>query len=455
MLGPSGMGIQSLLGSAITTISQFGSLGIPQSSVREISAEHDVSKKKRTAKSINYLSATFGAIVSILCLIFSSQLSQWVFGDVSNKWMFMVVSVSIFFKAIENTQISIIQGLRYVRVLAKASLLVSLVTLVLSTPIYYIARINAIPYVIVLSSIISAAVFFIWRNNKLRADEKLSFAEFKKSSSSILGLGIALMLSNSIMSLFNLGLNMFINRIGSSSDVGLFQAANISTYSAINILVAVLASDYYPRLSATIEEKEKTSILVGTQIELLLLVLTPIIYFMVLFPQFFIKTLYSSEFLRVTSAIQIMALSLYFRVIWHSFSYVILAKGDRKTYLLVDAIIGNGLFFLGSMLGFYFNQIDGIALSYVIMSGMVMILLFVVCKQKYKMTFSKSSYILFVTLFVLCLAMLLVNKSSFSGIQATLCKVILATTMIYFVLYQLDLRLNVVAFFRIKLFGKQ
>ncbi len=59
------------------------------------------------------------------------------------------------------------------------------------------------------------------------------------------------------MSLFNLGLNMFINRISSSSDVGLFQAANISTYSAINILVAVLASDYYLGSLQRLKRKKK------------------------------------------------------------------------------------------------------------------------------------------------------------------------------------------------------
>ena len=455
LLGPSGMGIQSLLVSTITTIYQFGSLGITQSSVREISIEHDVSKKKLIVKSVNYLSVSLGAIISVLCFIFSSQLSLLVFGENGNKWMFMVVSASLFFNSISNAQIAILQGLRYIQILAKSSLLVSIITLILSIPIYYIGRISAIPYVIVLGYSISAIIIYLWRYKKFKANEKLSFDEFKLSSSSILSLGITLMLSNSIMSLFNLGLNMFINRIGSSADVGLFNAANISTYSAINILVAVLASDYYPRLSATINDRNKTSVLVGNQIELLLLVLTPIIYFMVLFPQIFVKVLYSSDFLSVTSAIQVMAISLYFRVVWHSFSYVILAKGDKKTYLLVDAIIGNGLFFLGNMIGFYFNQIDGVAFSYLIMSSIVMISLFIVCKEKYKMLFNKSTYFVFVVLLILCLAILFINTVSFSKIFLILFKVILTTTMISYVLFQLDHRLMIVVYIKKKLCRKK
>lgn len=83
-------------------------------------------------------------------------------------------------------------------------------------------------------------------------------SDIYKNANPILKMGINLMLSNCIMSLLNLLLNLYINEYGGSIDVGLYQAASICTYSAINIIVAILASDFFPlRLSSNIENYRK------------------------------------------------------------------------------------------------------------------------------------------------------------------------------------------------------
>lgn len=397
LLGPAGVGIQTLLVSTINTLHQFSSLGINQSSVREIAIEKEHTEKSKVIKVANILSVILGIIAAIICFVFSKQLSHFVFEKSDYTIMFQIVSVALFFESISNTQVAVLQGIRTVRTLAWASLVGSIISLLLSVPIYYYWRVDAIPFALILGYGSSALVYFIWRRKRIITKINIDKAEFKRVSAKILSLGITLMISSCIMTLLSMALNVFINRFGTSSDVGLYQAAYACTYSVVTVLVAILASDYYPRLSSMIDDKNKTEELINSQIELLELSLAPVVAIMCCFPEIVIKVLYSKEFLSVSYPVQLMGVALFFRILWHSLSYVILAYGDKKTYLFFDAIICNGLFFIGSMIGFYIGDIKGIGVSYLISSGLVMGILFTLVSLKYQI---KISSVLIVFLFV-------------------------------------------------------
>lgn len=441
LLGPSGIGVQSLLVSAITTMHQFTNLGISQSSVRAISIEPDSEKKKSVIKTLNILATLLGLGASIICLLFAAELSRLVYGTEEYKAMFMIVAASLFFESISNAQIAILQGLRLIVVLSKASLVGAFISLLISVPLYYFWRIESIPYVILSGYIVLAGVNYLYRRLRFNASIVLANDELKCNSKSILGLGMTLMASNGIMSIFALGLNTFIYRLGGNIDVGYYQAASVCTYSAINILIAILASDYFPRLSGNINDAKKSTALINAQIELLLLVLAPIVCFMVIFPSFFVRLLYSSEFLGINHAVQIMALSLLFRVVWHCFSYVILAKGDKKMYFLVDAILCNGLFFIGNMLGFYYLNLTGIATSYFVISGIVMLMLYFVVRNKYLIKISSSTLILGALILTGCMSVYLVNYFTTNMLKLML-NIIFLITMLFFVSWEIERKMK-------------
>ena len=409
LLGPSGVGILSLLNTTVTTIFQFTNLGISQSSVRDISIESDSEEKKKIAKTVNYLAIFLGIISSILCFIFSQVISNLVFGKLDYSFAFKIVAVSLFFQSVSSAQVSILQGLRMVVVLSKASLIGAIASLLLSIPLFYFWKIESIPYAIVLGYFITSLIYYIYRKKKYSLSILIDNVSFKTRTKSIIGLGVTLMVGNGIMAVFNLGLNTFINRFGSEVEVGYYQAASMCSYSAINILISILASDYYPRMASVIEDSKKSTEVLNAQIALLLLVLSPVVCFMIVFPTFFIHLLYSSEFILISGAVQIMSISLFFRIIWHCFSYIILAKGDKKMYLYIDAILGNGLFFIGNIIGFYFMKVDGIAISFVVISCLVMTILYILVSFKYHIKLEVFTIKLASFLFIICLVIYLFN----------------------------------------------
>lgn len=382
LLGPTGVGVQTLLISTLTTLFQFTNCGIVQSGVREISINSDFERRSRIIKTLNTMALCLGLIATAICFVFSSNLSKIVFGNREFAWMFQIVSVALLFESIATSQVAILQGIRAIKSLAVSSLIGSILVVIVSIPIYYFIGENAIPIVVALGFGLPAIVYFTCRKKFYKTSAKASGFN-KNHAKSILILGVALMAGNGIMALFSLCLNTFINLHGSSTDVGYFQAASTCTYSAINILVAILASDFFPRLSSQIENKSMAWEITNTQIDLFFLVLGPIISIMVLFPNFVINLLYSYNFLVVSDAVQIMGISLIFRIPWHCFSYIILAKGDRKKFLFIDALIGNGLFLGSNILGYYLYGITGIAISFVISSLLVCSILYITVSKSY------------------------------------------------------------------------
>ncbi len=104
-----------------------------------------------------------------------------------------------------------------------------------------------------------------------------------------------------------------------------------------------------------------------------------------------------------------MSLSLFFRVIWHAMSYIVLAMGDKKTYLIIDAIICNGFFFISNIVGYKFNNLTGIAYSYVVSSLLIMVILIFTVYYKYNISINKTTYKILSSLFCLCFLSFLVN----------------------------------------------
>ena len=443
LLGPAGMGVQSLLITTINTIYQLANLGVPQSSVRELAIQKTEEGKSKVLASINILSIILGVLAGFFSLVFSKQLSYLVFSSYEYQICFIIISLALFFESISGCEIAILQGLRETRRLAVASLFGAVLALVISVPLYYVWRVRAIPYVLSIGYALSAVVYYIYRKKKIRPVRKYSIKEVKSSMRSILQLGVTLMISNCIMSLLSMALNLVISKTGSYDDVGYYQAAYNCTYSFITILIAILASDYYPRLSEKIGDNEGTCGIISTQMRLFFFVLMPIISFIVCFPHAIVTILYSAKFYSIELPIQLMGIALIFRVIWQIFSYVILAKGDRKAFLCLDAFLGNGLFFVGNIVGFYFWGLRGLSISYLLMSLVVMLLLQTYVRLKYKLPVSfdiilKSVAFVFFSLFVVWFSI------QYNSLFAIFLKVLYFGIAVYFCLVSLQKELDIV-----------
>lgn len=396
-LGSAGLGINAILQSMLLTLNNVSSLGVFQSGVREISVnEGNPKTQNKVVAIVIKLVLICGILGFVITALFSPLLSYISFGGTS-KWLtFVVLGIGVSFYTLTHGEMTILQGLRKNIFLAKSSIVGAVLSLLVCIPCYCLCGQDGVVIAIVLSYMVFHVVYKRYRKKALIYNEKISFAETIKEGKPIVSLGIYLMIGTFMVSLFTYLTNVSIRLLGDINDVGLYQgAASLATQSIV-VITAVLATDFFPRLSSTLKNTGAKILLINEQIKLVILLITPIIALIICFSDFFVEVLLSKEFLVVSPLLQCMALGLIFRGLWILMSYVILSHGDRKSYIIFDALLGNGFCYIITVVAYKMGGLNYLGIAYVLSSVVVFLVLSgVVCiKYCYKMNKWVMAYML-------------------------------------------------------------
>lgn len=454
LIGSAGMGMNALLQSAIVLIQQLSGLGVSQSAVREISQASvdgnnmNISRKVSVFKILMLISGVLGTLI---CLIASPWLSKFLFASPDYTWAFAAVSISILFATLAGGNATIMQATRNLSYLAKASVLGVILSLVMAIPLFYFLGINGVvPAVVAGYLSIYIANWYYARKIKFDKVESLIPAEIFSEAKPMVKLGFVLMISGLMMALMSLALNGFISRIGGVSDVGFYQAASNICMQGMTVVNAVLVSDYFPRLSAICNNPVQTKKTINQQAELIILILGPLSALLIIFAPIVVRILLSSEFIIILPMLRWMSLALIFRGVWLALSYVILARGDKWTYLIYDALIGNGLGFVFNIAAYYFWGLKGLGISYVAGSVFMVVVLYTIIKKKYNYNFNTEFTKLFIILIAVLLAVFLADFI-LSGVWYYIAVTLLSAFIIAYSYNKLDKRINLTRFVKDKI----
>ncbi len=398
-LGPLGMGMVSIYQSVIVTVTQFSSLGTFQSGIKEISNSKGKERVEIIfvfSKLVNTLSI-FGVIIMILL---SYPLSLLNFKSSDHAISFLLLSCAVGFYMLSQKQITVMQATRQTRSIALNSLLVAASSLIFGWIGYSQFGIKAIIPVLIITYFVQYLIGkYLIKIPKLK--EVKTKKELIDKSGPILKLGIILMISVLLINTYNIIFNSIISRYGKIEDLGYYNSAFSITNGTILILISVLTSDYFPRLSASITNIQETKLIVNQQTELICLITAPISICLIIFSSVVVKILLSPQFVVIVPILQCMSLGLMFRVVWQSMSYIILSRGDKKSYFVFDALIANGFSFLLNLYLYFSIGLKGFGYSFLISSFLVAFFLVFIVRKKYKIQFNSvflRSYIIILSL---------------------------------------------------------
>ena len=344
LLGPEGMGLVSLFNSTIKLVSDSTNLGIAVSAVKNISSDYESEDKLRLehdiaiTRSWAILTALIGML---LCIIFSRTLSLFTFGCDDHTLDFILLSPIVALTSFTGGELAILKGTRRLRGLAIASLANMVCALVFTTPIYYLWRQAAIvPSLIIVS--VSQMVLTIWFSLKAFP---LNYKRLLNNVRSLLSdgkpmirIGIAFVLAGMLGSGADYLIRTFLNTHGSLSEVGLFNAGFVMTMTYAGMVFSAMETDYFPRLSACFNDSTRRIQTVNRQIEVSLLIISPMLILFSMSLPLLLPLLFSTKFLPITGMVQVMVLAMYMRAIKLPIAYMPLAKGDSKTFLLMESI---------------------------------------------------------------------------------------------------------------------
>jgi len=454
LLGPVGMGVNSLILSSIAIVQQFSSLGIFQSAVREMTqsiqrdSPTEVSLFRKIFLRLTLLCGISGTVAFIAL---SPLINHVSFKNGGYTYWLIGASLTLLFMSLQNGRVTIMQATRNLGLLAKASVVGAVCSLVVSCLLLYLYRIQGIVPALV-SSYICLYLTFLYFERKIPFSKSGEFTkrEFVDRCKPILKLGFVLMMSFTLMTCFTFLLNIFISRYGTVQDVGLYQAALSICATGITVINSLLSADFFPRASASSHDEPMFRHVINQQAEIMIYLVIPISLLLITFAPLVVSVLLSDQFKVTISIIQTMATALIFRTVWNILGYSILAKGDKNAYFVFDALIGNGFNFVLSAVTFYIYGLEGLGFAWLIGSVFMVILLSTVMRVRYGFSFDKSIIIKF-TLSVTILGISYIVSREFEGLIYYMIQIFVLLLVSIYLGILLNRRLNFIKIFKNKI----
>ena len=445
LLGPTGMGIAGLFTSTLTLLSSLTNCGLSTSAVRNIA---DANSEKDTQK-VSYVIKTFrrliwftGVVGSLICLIFARPLSNFTFGKDDYTTAFRILSVTILIMQLTAGQNALLQGLRKYKDLALANVIGHGIALLVTVPMYYIWDLSAIVPAIIIMYVITFFIAYYFARKVHVNKESIPKSIFLQEGGNMIKMGIFISLQGILSLLAGYIIKIYIQSENGVGEVGLYTADFTIINTDVGMVFTAMSTDFYPRLSGVASDNGAMNKMINQQMEIALLILSPIIALFFVFAKLGIRILYSEDFFGIENMLYFAILGIIFKAISWAVAFSFLAKGDTKSFFLNES--STILYSLTLNIIFYrILGLTGLGISYLINYIIYMFQVLFVCRLKYSYQIEKKmvGYILCAILMLSTVVLVKLHTSHLVGLLVSI-SVVLALSFISIrrLDYLLDLR---------------
>lgn len=412
-IGLSGYGIFSLLNSTIELVRALTCFGLETSGVKKISEVNSVNDKSLISKNVYVilkLGLLTGLLGTITTIIFSNYLSRFSFGNSDKTIAIILISVSILFKQLTSSKNAIFQGLAKLNFLAKSNLYGNIFGLIITLPLFYLFKIDAIVPAILVTSFVTVVVSFYYFKKLNIKKSSIKLNEILIEGKDVLYFGSLLSFSSFLPVLSNYLIQIFISKNGGIELVGLFSVGLIIINSYVGIIFNAMSTEYYPRLVSEISLNKNVNNSVNQQAIFSMLIIVPIIILFLGLMPLIIKILFTSNFLEVMPFVSWAILAMFFKSFSWSMGLMIIAKADSKVFTKTS-IIFNFLYLLICLFGYHFYGLEGLGIGFLVYFIIHLISVFLVVKLRYGLMLTNKLYVVFAISLLFCITSIVLFNS--------------------------------------------
>ncbi len=444
LLGPTGMGISGLLNSSIGLISSITNFGLHTSAVKNIAEANGSGDTIRIATIVGVFRKLIwitGLLGAILMLILASRLSDYTFGNRDYTFAFIWLAISLLLNQISSGQKVLLQGMRRIKLMAKASLIASTLGLFITIPIYYYWGLDGIVPNIILTSCLTLLVFYFF-SRKVKIDKiAISLRTTMYEGKGMLVMGFFIGLTAIMDQIVEYATRIFISNQGGVDEVGLFNAGFVIVNTYVGMIFAAMMTDYYPRLSAVAHDNKASGVVINQQAEIAVLILAPMVILFLVFIKVIVIALYSEKFISIDKMIYWAMLGVLFKALNWSIGIIVLAKGATKLYLFTY-IIAVIIVLSTNIGGYYYFGLEGLGIAFLVTNFLLTLSGIVICGHLYAFVLSPELIKVFGIQFLLSLSCFIVMLISNSPLNYFI-GIILFLTSFFYSFKELDKRIGI------------
>lgn len=348
LLGPNGVGIVGIFQNLIDLVRNATSFGINYSGVKkiaEVANQVDSKKTHITIKILRSWALATGIFGMLLMILLSSYFSYSSFSTTKYTYDIILLSMVILFSSVSAGQLALLQGLRKIKEMAKASIAGALLGTFVSLPLYWYYGLQGIVAGIILNSIISFIVSWYFAKKIKIKNYSLSLKETYKEGLDMAKTGIFVVFTLFISSVFMYLIRSQIVKNADVTTVGLFQSVWTISTIYLNVLLNAMLADYFPRLSNLSDNNLLSNKLINEQLEITLLTGTPMLIMMLTLGSVSIKILYTNSFVQALPILQWQIFSSFFTLIIWPLGVIFLARNKGK-FMLISELIKQTTYFV-------------------------------------------------------------------------------------------------------------
>ena len=387
-LGSDGMGLVSLFNSTINFISQSTNLGISFSAVRHVSALFDEGNDEKIQHFVKVVRAwsLLTAMIGMLACVAVGPLMNYTFSWGDHTLHFVLLAPAVGLMSVTGGEMAILKGCRRLKALALIQVINVFIALILAVVVFSTFGQSGIVPVIVLMAF-AMMMTTIWYSYKM-------FPLRLHGSYGILGegmgmvrLGVAFVLAGILGSGAELLIRSFLNKVGNLDAVGFYNAGLMIAVTYSGMVFSAMETDYFPRLSSVVGDRKQMCDMVNRQIEVSLLIASPLLALLIVFMPVVIPLLFRDDFTPVVAMAQVAVLSMYFKAISLPMAYLQLAKANSIGYLVLEGVF-DVMMVLFVVIGYHYWGLigTGIALSLSYFSNVLMVYAYASIKYGYKVS---------------------------------------------------------------------
>ena len=391
-LGPFGIGVQGLYQSALDLVKHATSLGIAQSAVLDVAEANGTGDAHRVSTIITVLHRIvwFTGLLGMVVVIAASPiLSKTSFGDNTHILPFIILSVILLIEQLSVGQKVVLQGLRRMKDLAKASAIGATISLVLTVPFYIIWKVDGIVPALIVSALVAMSVSWYYSRKVKFSPVRISFRETVSEGKNMIVMGFFMSITSLLTMAVSYVLRSLIRKWGGTEDVGLFQAGFVIMNTYVGLVFNAMATDYYPRLAAINKDNEKCNETISHQGEVSVLILAPLLILCIIAMPLIIRILYSDQFLPIGGYIKWACLGMMFRLIAWLISYTFVAKADSKLFA-INETVANFLYLALSLVGYRLWGLTGLGIAFFVQYILYFLQVFLIAKFRYGFRFTRT-----------------------------------------------------------------
>lgn len=356
LLGPVGMGLNAINLSIAELVNSLSNFGLQFSSVRNISElyEKDDDQAVRNyvcvIRTWSFWAALVGALLCVTLPVWLSAAFEgisWFFSACfgvlpdseivthvqQHRFDAMLLGLMVFALPIEASECSLLKGIRKLKILSLIEVLGAVSTLFCTIPLYYFLGYRGIVLALILSSWSLTLIHLYFSTRFYRWRIRPFDLRVIRDGLGLIRLGIPYMLAGIVGAVSSFVVLGFLEGAG---EIGLYKAGYGLMVGYAGMVFVAVEADYFPRLSATHQDVQKSNVIVNQQIDVCVLLMTPLLILMALFMPRLIHLLYSSEFIAIAPMAVCSVYYMFFKAITLPVAYLPLAKGRSMLYLCME-----------------------------------------------------------------------------------------------------------------------